>query len=554
MCLSQAGIVCWVQSRGASFAAVQLPYRRNRRTKSGDQGTDAMWPDELYDLVAELNEKIRRYGDTYRSNETATRYSLIDPVLAALGWDLSDTSLVLPEYPLRGSESGRGRSRVADYAMLHESGRPQFFVEAKNLGTEVDKDSPAVEQAINYTIRSDCEYVVITNGDAWEAYRPRASGELHERRTTAFRIENEDRRSTVTAMLWLWRWRWESDHPVTPPTVDVPIMPPSPVAPTPHVEFSAPSPAPVEPTPPPVTLPTSTLKPIDPTPPDASSSRQPRRNIALRSTGIPLSEFRPASGESPPQIMVFPDGVKKPVGRWNQIQVVTVEWLIDSGRLTESECPLTGPNGAYLVHTTPYKQNGALIRRGKQVGGFWIDLNFKAGNQVRRAKGILTAAGVDPATVFVSSSPLVPGPSSQSHPNPSSASPPRHAVSQPGQMSAGVPLSQFSADQDKRRPELITFQDGKTKPIKFWYGLQIAVVEWLAQAGRLTEFDCPVKTDRGAHIVHTTPVKQNGRSFDQPRQIGKYWIDSFPDIADHVRFTKIILQRCGVDPATVYVS
>ena len=154
-----------------------------------------MWPDELNDLVVELSEKVRRHGDVFRNNETATRYSLIDPVLTALGWDLSDTSQVRPEFPLGG------RNRVADYAMLNETGRPQFFVEAKNLDTPINKDSSAVEQAINYTIRSDCEYVVITNGDTWEAYRPRASGELHERRTTAFRIADEDRRSTVMGML-----------------------------------------------------------------------------------------------------------------------------------------------------------------------------------------------------------------------------------------------------------------------------------------------------------------------------------------------------------------
>ena len=44
-----------------------------------------MWPDELNDLVVELSEKIRRHGDVFRNNETATRYSLIDPVLTALG-------------------------------------------------------------------------------------------------------------------------------------------------------------------------------------------------------------------------------------------------------------------------------------------------------------------------------------------------------------------------------------------------------------------------------------------------------------------------------------
>ena len=343
-----------------------------------------MWPDELNDLVIELSEKIRRHGDVFRSNETATRYSLIDPVLAALGWDLSDTSQVRPEFPLGG------RNRVADYAMLHETGQPRFFVEAKNLDTAIDKDSPAVEQAINYTIRSDCEYVVITNGDTWEAYRPRASGELHERRTTAFRIMSEDQRSTVMAMLWLWRWRWEGAEPVDLPVVDVPDVSSAQGTPAPYFESSTPTPPPVSP---PNSLRTSDI--ADPPP-------HPRTEVGPVRTGRPLNGMRNVSGEEPPQSMTFPGGATKTVGKWNRIQIATVEWLIETGRLTEAGCPLTGPKGAYLVDTTPYKQNGTLIRKGKQIGQFWIDLNFRAHNQVRRAIRILEAAGVDPATIYVS--------------------------------------------------------------------------------------------------------------------------------------------------------
>ncbi len=360
-----------------------------------------MWPDELYDLVAELGEKIRRYGDVYRSNESATRYSLIDPVLTALGWDLADTSRVLPEYPLRGSESGRGRSRVADYAMLHESGRPQFFVEAKNLDTVIDKDSPAVEQAINYTIRSDCEYVVVTNGDTWEAYRPRASGELHERRTTAFRIEDEDHRSTVTAMLWLWRWRWESSDPVTPPAVEVPTMMSTPVAPTPHVEYPNPPP-PAAPTPPSATSPNSPRQSTEPIPTvTANSSHESDSDIAAHLFGTALNQLTDVTGKVPLQTMTFPDGKSKPVGKWNRLQIATVEWLIETGKLTESDCPLTNPRRTHLVHTTPYRRDGKRFTQPAPINQFWIDGHASARNHVSRANDILKAAKVDPATVFV---------------------------------------------------------------------------------------------------------------------------------------------------------
>ena len=522
-----------------------------------------MWPDELNDLVVELSEKIRRHGDVFRNNETATRYSLIDPVLTALGWDLADTSQVRPEFPLGG------RNRVADYAMLHETGRPQFFVEAKNLDTPINKDSSAVEQAINYTIRSDCEYVVITNGDTWEAYRPRASGELHERRTTAFRIADEDRRSTVMGMLWLWRWRWESAEPVDPPAVDLPVIPSAPVAPPPHVEYRTQSAQPTAPLPP-VEY-TAPPPQTEPTPPrDVSASHQGGSNAAPTTSldqvppGVPLSELNPGSGNNPPQFMVFPDGAKKDIGKWNRIQVVTVKWLAETGRLKEPDCPLTGPQGNYLVHTTPYKRNGALFSVRRQVKQYWVDVNYIAERQVRRAELILKAAGVDPATVFVSSPAQRSAPLSQSHLRPPVASPPPPTISDAATTSAetddaptvtnSVPLSELNPGKGQSPRRLMTFPDGARKPLRFWYELQIAVVKWLAETGRLTEFNCPLKTDGGAHIVDTSPVKQNGRPFDQPRQTGKYWIDTFPNAVDQVRLAKIILQRCSVDPATVFVS
>ena len=355
-----------------------------------------MWPDELNDLVVELSEKVRRHGDVFRNNETATRYSLIDPVLTALGWDLSDTSQVRPEFPLGG------RNRVADYAMLNETGRPQFFVEAKNLDTPINKDSSAVEQAINYTIRSDCEYVVITNGDTWEAYRPRASGELHERRTTAFRIADEDRRSTVMGMLWLWRWRWESAEPVDPPVVDVPIVPSAPVAPPPHVEYPTPSAQPAAPSPPPVEYTAPPPQP-EPTPPrDVSSPIQPGSGVSPAAADNPLSELTNVTGKAPPQFMSFPDGTQRPLGYWYKVQVAATEWLVETGRLDESDCPLTNPRRTHLVHTSPYRRDGKRFTEPVQIGQLWIDGHASASNHVSRTRDILNAAGVDPSTVFVS--------------------------------------------------------------------------------------------------------------------------------------------------------
>ena len=53
----------------------------------------------------------------------------VDPLMHALGWDVSDPGVVTPEYKV--SEGW------ADYALLRPDGRPAATVEAKKLGETV---------------------------------------------------------------------------------------------------------------------------------------------------------------------------------------------------------------------------------------------------------------------------------------------------------------------------------------------------------------------------------------------------------------------------------
>lgn len=66
--------------------------------------------DELVGVIDTLKQRIRTHGATLRANEIRTRVALIDPLLVALSWDVSDPALVTPEYNV-----GNGR---ADYALL----------------------------------------------------------------------------------------------------------------------------------------------------------------------------------------------------------------------------------------------------------------------------------------------------------------------------------------------------------------------------------------------------------------------------------------------------
>ena len=82
-----------------------------------------MWLDELAELIESLKRRSVEHSDALRKNEALTRSALIDPVLTALGWDLTDPAQVIPEYV---TINGR-----IDYAMFAGGGdRPVMLVEA----------------------------------------------------------------------------------------------------------------------------------------------------------------------------------------------------------------------------------------------------------------------------------------------------------------------------------------------------------------------------------------------------------------------------------------
>ena len=81
--------------------------------------------DDLVAVIEIVKARIVQHKADLQANETRTRTALIDPLLRALGWDVSDPSLVTPEYALQG--------KWVDYALIGDGG-PAVLVEAKKLG------------------------------------------------------------------------------------------------------------------------------------------------------------------------------------------------------------------------------------------------------------------------------------------------------------------------------------------------------------------------------------------------------------------------------------
>ncbi len=84
--------------------------------------------EKLIEVIAALQEKIKRFSSEFEKSEVLTRYALVDPMLRALGWDTEDPAQIRPEF---STETGN-----PDYALLWD-GKPYVMVEAKALGKDL---------------------------------------------------------------------------------------------------------------------------------------------------------------------------------------------------------------------------------------------------------------------------------------------------------------------------------------------------------------------------------------------------------------------------------
>ena len=117
--------------------------------------------DDLVAVIETLQDRILVHKATLREKETRTRVALIDPLLRALGWEISDPALVTPEYSVGGG-------RAADYALLGANRKPCALVEAKRLGESFYRHR---RQMFDYANMSGVPYAGLTDGDRWELYK-----------------------------------------------------------------------------------------------------------------------------------------------------------------------------------------------------------------------------------------------------------------------------------------------------------------------------------------------------------------------------------------------
>ena len=117
--------------------------------------------DGLIEEISAVRERIRAHRDAFDQNETATRVSLIDPLLKGLGWDITDPCKVAIEHTVSGGKK-------CDYVLKGFDGEPVAGIEAKPLGASLDEYFLDI---VKYSILLEARYYVITDGNIWRLYR-----------------------------------------------------------------------------------------------------------------------------------------------------------------------------------------------------------------------------------------------------------------------------------------------------------------------------------------------------------------------------------------------
>jgi predicted type IV restriction endonuclease len=141
------------------------------------------------ELLAVALEKVRGQINAVKSarqriSEQDTKGSMIEPILASLGWDTSDLEEVRREY------KHNPKNLPVDYAFLSQ-GKPIMFVEAKAIRHGID-DHKWMAQIVNYANSAGVEICVLTNGDEYRVFNTHAKVPLPEKQIARISLVDDD--------------------------------------------------------------------------------------------------------------------------------------------------------------------------------------------------------------------------------------------------------------------------------------------------------------------------------------------------------------------------
>ena len=140
--------------------------RRRTRAQGAPRGSELVTydprPVALPETIAKLLQTAAKLKTSGAGNEANTKALLIEPLIAALGWDPVDLDAVEREVKVF-------EGTFLDYA-LKLDGTPRVYVEAKGLNENLD-DKKFIAQTLNYANNDGVVWCVLTNGSRVRVYK-----------------------------------------------------------------------------------------------------------------------------------------------------------------------------------------------------------------------------------------------------------------------------------------------------------------------------------------------------------------------------------------------
>lgn len=322
--------------------------------------------ENLISTIEKLKERINAHRSDLAAIEARTRAALIDPVLTALGWDTSDPGLVMVEQRLRGGK--------ADYALLKPDGNPISIVEAKALGSQLDK---VTDQLINYAFAEGIPYAVSTDGDWWQVYDlTKPNIQIDDRLILKISISDNATHECAMKLLLLWHPNFASGTPVQ--------------AKIPSTSHS-----------------TNDQNGNDVITPDTSAEETPSRFV--NSGWISLENCDPPEKTPGPLKVRFSDGIEQVIkGKsWNGLFVATVRWLWEKEFLDSTKIPVKNSDDPakswFILNSSPEFSHGHRMPRHKKIDSTSLYFSTDCGMQgfIDYTKRVLEHCNQNPAEVYI---------------------------------------------------------------------------------------------------------------------------------------------------------
>ena len=147
---------------------------------------------------------VKTQYDLEELPEYCTRYTVIDPIIRALGWETYNPDECVVEYPCKKRRK-RNPSRV-DYALLSRKGNPVILIEAKRLNR---LSSSHVRTLSEYAKAVKPKVCVLTDGQRWHIFDLTKTGWFKNKRVDTIDIGGQGiKQMARTLNKWLGKREW----------------------------------------------------------------------------------------------------------------------------------------------------------------------------------------------------------------------------------------------------------------------------------------------------------------------------------------------------------